>query len=90
MQRFSDAERSVRAAVRCAFPRSRIYCRRDRGGYCARIDLPNGSWCSTVGLSRADAVRNCFGLACEPAPGFPGWIETLPASADELGELALT
>ncbi len=88
MPRFTEAERCARAAVRLTFPSSRIYCRRDRGGHCARIDLPNGSWCSMRGASRAKAILNCLELAEEPAPGFPGWVE--PAEAAEPDELALT
>lgn len=88
MPKFTEAERCARTAVRLSFPGSRIYCRRDSVGYSARIDLANGSWCSTRGSSRAKAILNCLELACEPAPGFPGWVE--PAGAAELLELALT
>lgn len=71
------AERAVRGEVRRAFPRCKIYCRADRrGGYTARIDLVTRSWCSARGSDRAAAVANCFELAREPAPGFPGWVET--------------
>jgi hypothetical protein len=91
MHRFSAAETAARAEVRRAFAGSRIYCRRDRRGGCtARIDLPSGSWCSTRGADRADAVLNCLALAREPAPGFPGWIEPNPDWRSELEELALT
>ena len=88
MPLFSDAERLARHNARVAFPACRIYCRRDRGGYCARIDVRGGSWCSARGSSRAAAVTNCLALAREPAPGFPGWIE--PAASAEPDELALT
>ena len=83
---FHPHEVEIRRAVRKAFRRCRIYCRRDRGGYVARIDLPTRSWCSARGVTRAAAVKATFELACEPAPGFPGWVEPAPApaAADEL------
>lgn len=55
--------------------------RSDPRRFVARIDLPSRSWCSSRGTSRADAVKQTFALACEPAPGFPGWSETLMAKA---------
>jgi len=88
MPRFGGLERLARRDARVAFPGCKIYCRRDRGAYVARIDLQRGSWCSTGGPSRAEAIDNCLALAREPAPGFPGWVE--PAVVAELEELALT
>lgn len=89
MPLFSDAERTARHNARVAFPGCRISCRRDRGGYCARIDVSSGSWCSARGATRADAVANCLALAREPAPGFPGWKEPALEPAGP-GELALS
>jgi hypothetical protein len=88
MSRFGELEREARRNARIAFPGCKIYCRRDRGAYVARIDLLRGSWCSTGGVSRAEAIENCLALAREPAPGFPGWVE--PAESAEPDELALT
>jgi hypothetical protein len=91
-RRHSDLEHALRQNIRAAFAGSKIYCRRDRRGFCARIDLPSGTWCSTRGTSRAGAVANCFELAQEPAPGFPGWVEPTPSRVVDAnaGELALT
>jgi hypothetical protein len=91
-KRHNELEHAIRELIRKAFPGSKIYCRRDRRGFCARIDLPSGSWCSTRGGSRANAVVNCFALAQEPAPGFPGWVEPMPSRVVDAnaGELALT
>jgi hypothetical protein len=58
-----------------AFPEAEISVRPDDGGYCARIDLPSRSWCSTRGRTVGRALANCLALALEPAPGFPGWVE---------------
>lgn len=85
---FSADERRLRAFVRAAFRGCRIYCRRDRSGFVARIDVPSGSWCSARGSSRENAIDETYRLACEPAPGFPGWVE--PAPIGEFEELALT
>jgi hypothetical protein len=88
MPAFSYWEQKIRTEVREAFPGCKIYCRRDRGRFVARIDIVNGSWCSARGDTRDEAIAETFELAREPAPGFPGWVE--PAESDELGELALT
>ncbi len=73
---FSKLERGLRAVIRDRFVGCKIYCRRDRRGFfAARIDLPTRSWCSARGDSRLDAIVRTYDLACEPAPGFPGWAE---------------
>jgi hypothetical protein len=98
---FSDDERAARAAVRAAFPVKTlgtrglraIYCRRDKRDpavFCARIDLCSGTWCSTRGATRAEAILNTLALAQEPAPGFPGWVEPTRWRDVYGTELALT
>lgn len=80
------AEIRVRERVAQAFPGCALEVRRDARGYCARIDLPSGSWCSAKGMTRAGAIRNTLLLGLEPCPGFPGWVEPAWADDDDAGE----